>query len=239
MAEGEYIWFVDSDDYIEEDCLSRIFGLLEKSPDILQLQYRDVFENGEFVDRVSYPLENKGYRGKELMMKYKLPVPAPFSVFKKELLDKYDLRFYKGIYYEDSEFKPRALYFAGSIVFDTKVSYNYLRRSNGSITSVFNRKNAMDLLTVMNSLYGFQKSTISDDAYAKGFYSYISTNMNSFLLGLRSLGKNDYEEIVSLLDSNRHLFECMVKSKEIKFVVEGYVFLFSTKLGLFLHRLLR
>ena len=45
-AKGNYIWFVDSDDYIEENCLGRIVSYLNGDLDILQLQYRHVFEDG-------------------------------------------------------------------------------------------------------------------------------------------------------------------------------------------------
>ena len=35
-ARGEYVWFVDSDDYIEENCLPRILSYLNEDLDILQ-----------------------------------------------------------------------------------------------------------------------------------------------------------------------------------------------------------
>jgi len=42
-AKGEYVWFVDSDDWIEENCLGRICSYLRDGLDILQLQYRLVY----------------------------------------------------------------------------------------------------------------------------------------------------------------------------------------------------
>lgn len=45
-AKGEYIWYVDSDDYIEPGSLARILPKLKDEVDILQLHYRLVYENG-------------------------------------------------------------------------------------------------------------------------------------------------------------------------------------------------
>ena len=42
-AKGDYVWFVDSDDWIEENCLRRIVSKLSNNLDVLQLQYRHVW----------------------------------------------------------------------------------------------------------------------------------------------------------------------------------------------------
>lgn len=42
-AKGEYIWFIDSDDWIESNCLYRIVSQLD-GIDVLLLQYRKVYE---------------------------------------------------------------------------------------------------------------------------------------------------------------------------------------------------
>ncbi|MBW4759580.1 glycosyltransferase family A protein [Prevotella denticola] len=41
-AEGEFIWFIDSDDYIVEGCLSLILSRLSESIDLLSVAYNDV-----------------------------------------------------------------------------------------------------------------------------------------------------------------------------------------------------
>lgn len=47
-ARGEYVWFVDSDDWIEPFCLDKILSDLCKYErlDVLQLQYRLTYEDG-------------------------------------------------------------------------------------------------------------------------------------------------------------------------------------------------
>ena len=178
-AKGDYLWFVDSDDWIEENCLSDIFARLN-CIDILQIQYRYAYDNAKNNKEIYFSID--GIKsGREVLLTGSLPAPVPFSIYRREFLLKNNLGFVLGIYHEDSEFKPRAVYFAESITSIDKVCYNYYQRSNGSITSTFKSKNAVDLLFVMNSLYDFCKD--KDEEYKKAFYSLIGLDMNSLLFG--------------------------------------------------------
>ena len=45
-AKGEYVWFIDSDDWIEVNCLHGIIERLEQTKvDVLQLQYKNVYND--------------------------------------------------------------------------------------------------------------------------------------------------------------------------------------------------
>ncbi|MCS2893476.1 glycosyltransferase [Parabacteroides faecis] len=48
-AKGEYVWFIDGDDYIEENCLNSILEILERNKlDILTVDYCEVAEKEDF-----------------------------------------------------------------------------------------------------------------------------------------------------------------------------------------------
>ena len=55
-ARGEYVWFVDSDDWIEPFCLDKILSDLCKYErlDVLQLQYRLTFPTRRSSDLCHY-----------------------------------------------------------------------------------------------------------------------------------------------------------------------------------------
>ena len=46
LAKGNYIWFIDSDDWIEDNCLSSICQRLAQDIDILQIGYSFAYEDG-------------------------------------------------------------------------------------------------------------------------------------------------------------------------------------------------
>ena len=77
-----------------------------------------------------------------------------FYIYNRKFLLDNKLRFYPGIYHEDSEFTPRALYFATNVCVVPRVLYTVYRDENG-ITLVPRAKRAFDYLIVASSLYHF------------------------------------------------------------------------------------
>lgn len=238
-AKGEYIWFIDSDDYIEENCLKRIVSYLKDDLDILQLQYRLVYED----DTPSFNPKTcsiKGVRsGKEVTLQGGLPAPAPFSIFRTKFIKDFGLEFVRGIYHEDSEFKPRVTYLAERITSDNVISYNYLQRSSGSITSHFKLKNGLDILKVNDSLLHFIEIQNIPHKYRRSLYAHIGLNINTLLFGYRQLSYDDRLVLYSQLKKKKQLFFCMIQSNIPKYWVEGLVLYLNLKLGLIIHRYVR
>lgn len=163
VANGEYIWYVDSDDYIEENCLERIIPQLKDDIDILQLKWRLVYEDGRPPKEVRTSTPVGAFSGKDITERGGLAAPVPFSVLRSKFLKENHLEFVKGIYHEDAEFKPRVVYLAKKIVFDKNVCYNYLQRTSGSIMSSFKPKKAYDLMVIVDRLLNFAVSRVDVD----------------------------------------------------------------------------
>lgn len=153
-AKGEYIWYVDSDDYIDEKCLERILPQLIDDVDILQLQWRLVYEDGRPSKDVHINAPAGAFTGKEITEQGGLAAPAPFSVLRSKYIKIHNFEFVRNIYHEDAEFKPRVSYLAKKVVFDQEVSYNYLQRE-GSIMSTFRPKKMYDLMIIIDNLFAF------------------------------------------------------------------------------------
>ena len=236
-ALGEYVWFVDSDDTIAENCMERILLQLTEGIDIFHLRYRHTYEDG--TPDKEFEFENKlgVYSGPQVLIQGGLDAPAQFSIFRRDFLNRHNLRFVKGIYHEDSEFKPRATYFASKIAFDTEVSYNYLQRQSGSIMSSFSIKRARDVLFVNRSLYDFSRNL--EYGVVRAFNSLIAMNMNSLLMGYHLLAGEQKDEMKQLLKTNRDFFICMKETDNRKYRIEGLVFALNVELGLYLHKLIR
>lgn len=238
-AKGEYIWFIDSDDYIEEYCLKRIVSYLKDDLDILQLQHRFVYEdNTPSIDQKACRI--KGVRsGMEVTLHGGLPAPAQFSIFRANFLREHGLEFVRGIYHEDSEFKPRATFLAKKITSDNVISYNYLQRTFGSITSHFKLKNGLDILKVNDSLLNFMDEQNMSNKYRRCLYSQIGMNMNTLLYGIRQLSLPEKVDLIQQIKVNKHMFGYMIKSDNIKYQIEGLIFRLNINIGLLLHRYIR
>lgn len=237
ISNGEYIWFVDSDDWIENNCLGRITSKLSNGLDILQLQYRHVWLQ-PYAKKEFKPVLIEGVKsGLDVTLANGLPVPVPFCIYRRDFLLENKLNFIPGIYHEDSEFKPRAVYLAKKIASDDVVSYNYFQRQSGSIMSSFSQKRAEDILFVNERLYAFSQTV--DKRCAKNFYQMIGTNMNSLLYGYRKLKDSEKISVRKVLEKNMQSFKCMIKSHKIKYVLEGLIFNFNLNFGFVIHKLLR
>lgn len=238
-AKGEYLWFIDSDDYIEENCLKRIVSYLKDGLDILQLQYRYVYEDATSPIDIEYCRIEGIKTGLEVTKQGGLPAPAPFSVFRSRFIKDNGLAFVRGVYHEDSEFKPKVTYLAKKIASDDAVSYNYLQRTSGSITSRFKLKNGLDILKVNESLLDFTVTQNMSYKYRKFLYDHIGLNMNTLLYGYRQLLIEEKVILFDQLKKNKQFFSCMMKSSTPRYWIEGFVFHLNLKLGFILYHYIR
>lgn len=239
IAKGEYVWFIDSDDWIESNCLSRICALLKDQLDILQLQYRYVYADNSLNHDANLTIIDGIKSGRDIILDGGLPAPAQFCVYRRQFLLENKLFFTPGIYHEDSEFKPRVTYLAHRIASDSEVSYNYLQRTSGSITSKFRLKNGMDILYIVNSLIDFANNQIPDKVCRKAFYNHVGLDMNTLLFGYRQLSRADKALLKKELFKQKRVFKAMIDCGNFKYRLEGLAFELNANLGLILHQMIR
>ena len=158
-AKGEYVWFVDSDDWIEPNVLK---GLLDKAYkdklDVLCFNLQLAFPDGH-TEHYNVSSEKECvYRGSDFICKVGMPPAAWAALYNRDFLENHALAFYEGILHEDQEFTPRAYCLAERISFVNQVVYNYYQRAGGIMKSKQCERKCKDLLTVADSLYTFTQS---------------------------------------------------------------------------------
>ena len=90
-AKGEYIAFVDSDDYIDSNYFSTMLQAADATTDCVQTGYRRVQQNGEII---------KAYRPKHF---YQYTSPC-MRLYRREFIEQHHLHFPEGMIYEDVVF---------------------------------------------------------------------------------------------------------------------------------------
>lgn len=143
-SSGDYISFVDSDDYVDEDFCEILIANLEKyNADVSCCRYSNVWEDG-----TKEPIGNDGeihiYEGLEALKEYIYgKTMDPFSVnklYRAELLGNSKfldnrVRFIKGILSEDNPFCVELFKQTNKVVLVGAAKYNYLQAREGAITS--------------------------------------------------------------------------------------------------------
>ena len=125
-AVGEYLIFLDGDDTIAEGCLARLHEKISANPGADQYPCVIVANNemnGEREIRDNYrpdaPEEMSGVEATLYLEKHWRGTFCPMlqlTVFRREFLVEHGLKCIRGLRCQDSEFSPRALYFAKRVV---------------------------------------------------------------------------------------------------------------------------
>lgn len=155
-AKGDYILFVDSDDYVDVSACEKLLPFAEQGYDILAGQA--CFEGGK---QVSYLNETGSViSGKDYMLRLLQEKKAYMAVwsnaYRRNFLFEHEFRFKFGILHEDEQFTPRVILNAQSVVYTGIVFYHYTVRREGAITAQKDkRKNLRDLYSSYLELEGY------------------------------------------------------------------------------------
>lgn len=239
IAKGEFVWFVDSDDYIKENCLKDLFKVLNQGIDALQIYAKTV--NGEnFESRAVFNYSGRKF-GDQLLVENKVCCCAPFTIYNRDFLNKNDLRFCRGIFHEDNEFTPRAYYLVKNAVVYQEYLY-FVTVNPASITHVPNPKRSFDCLTIADNLLKFKREQgiDSDKKMNACFSDHIGqVCVNAFSMILQNKNKSEYNRFYVQLSQHREAFKDMWHSNKIKYKLYSVLMLlisFMPKFSAFLFR---
>lgn len=148
-ALGEFVWFIDSDDYIEENVLLDITEQLKTNRlDCLWLDWQEVDERGDIIPPFAphYYREDRDVMSGNVFMSKVLSnyLFAWTFVYRRSFLLEHDLLFAEGMFYEDTDFAFRSLPLVQRIQQIGRVCYNYLQR-DGSIVHNTNMRKLEDI----------------------------------------------------------------------------------------------
>ncbi|WP_418603877.1 glycosyltransferase family 2 protein [Hwangdonia sp.] len=168
-ANGEYVWFIDSDDWIEPNCLKDIYSQLKQfKSDILWIGHDVILNDASYRKFIPNAIDAP-ISGEELFINHLDNLFYIWKfIYKKEFLTHNKLEFLEGIYYEDLEFTPRALIKAKTCFTIPRVFYYYLIRQ-GSIASLNNIKNKSinDRLQIIEGLTKLKNDKDVSPSYYK------------------------------------------------------------------------
>lgn len=151
VARGEYLMFVDSDDYIEPNVLGGLLKQVERD-NLDVLRYRLQYVNPQY--EVYNPYKKDPFKGNDyskvptdgvsfLNSRMNTQCYAWQFVLNRELLE--GCLFTPGIYFEDTDWTPRMLCKANRVASTNTIVYNYLMRE-GSISNAVNRSKQKKVL---------------------------------------------------------------------------------------------
>ncbi|MDR0738888.1 MAG: glycosyltransferase [Oscillospiraceae bacterium] len=175
IANGQYISFVDSDDFLHHRFLERLYELLEKyDADISYCNYYFYFPKTRL--RFPYPFSplKKEYNSEKALKKiiaaYTLHSFAWNKLYKRSLFIKNNIRF-EDLCFEDIATVPRLFFWAKKIAVTRKPLYYYVQRKGSALHSISATK-IEDFIRSYGSLRNFLQKQEKYDIYKKSVNSY-------------------------------------------------------------------
>ena len=238
-ATGEYIGFIDSDDYVELDMFEKMCNkACSRNFDVVVCDVRYVYKEKNFIasSRINNDLISKDQVKNHMVDIY----PAAWNkIYKCNL---FNVRFKKGIWYEDVEFLYRLFPYVNSIGVVKEPLINYVQR-DGAITHTFDER-VYDYISNWNGIVQFYKSNnIFDEYYSEIEYSYVRYLYMTFVKTATNFSKKEFNKACLKAKQNvLNTFPNYKKNKYLKNAVGFYLKhfnLLTTSLVYYFYRLKR
>lgn len=192
-ARGEFISFVDSDDYIELDTFEKMY-LKAKNED-LELVVCDTVM--QYPDH-SYVLRSNMHYTDDVVKAYIFSSPmACTRLVKKTVMDKFT--FQKGTLYEDLNLTPTYIVETNRIGFLEEPLYHYVQRNNSIMNQTVFSDRLLDIFSVLEHVTDvYKKANIYEKYFEEIEYLYVIHLLRSATLRFLQYAKsNQYLEKIN------------------------------------------
>lgn len=225
-ATGEYILFVDSDDFIFENSLTEIAKICQKSSaDLVFLKGFKFYENNSSLDELDQDIHIDDFNSKDKILKYlsslnKFPGSACTKAIKREFLIKNNLVFLKGLLSEDIDWMIRVLKKMSSCTSINVPYYCYRQNRLNSISNSISAKNINSILKII-STHAILDVTNKEDEYINNFLAY---EYMILIANYASLTKEEKNKVASDVYEYKWLLKYKNNSKvKLTYIIKNIV----------------
>lgn len=197
-ATGDYIGFVDSDDYIDAEMYEKLYEAIKKeNVDVAECNLKIVYpeKTDLFTDQKYYQICNKQEYLEEYLKIEKIFGSACVRLTKADIAKK--LKFPVGKLYEDTYYAYDLIGIVDKYVIVDNPYYNYLMRENSITNAKFNPR-IFDLIEIVEKFHtNVYKNypSLKEAADCRKMYAYFSV-LNSILLEEDFKNNSFYKQII-------------------------------------------
>lgn len=137
-AKGEYIAFVDSDDWVDSDFFEKLIAACDKYD--ADVSCGSIIRERKFSNkfRINYTSENVYIYPQKKIDVAKVPDMCYVwnKVYRRSYLDSIGLKFIEGMFFEDVDFVTRAVFYSNKIVTVPGTYYHYWTNVNSTVKTM-------------------------------------------------------------------------------------------------------
>lgn len=165
-ATGEYIAFVDADDFVREDFLKKAYEIARSTDaDMVQFEYELYTErlgnvpSGRKIERESICLENIAQR-KRFLVEEKITYGCWNKLYRRELIARAGVKYAEHVIYEEPLFVYPLLFFGKRFEIVPDVFYYYRQNLTGTMRSDMKQLETLKMhAQVQLDVWNFMKTT--------------------------------------------------------------------------------
>lgn len=188
IANGEYIGFCDSDDWIELDALEKVTSAMDKyNCDIGIYSMERIYSTESSFNICNYEKEhifNSDMATRIFLQQYDVGINIPHhctnKVFRKTFLDRINAKFEENIYFQGKLFCLYTFLKATSIICVPDVKYKHFKRANSIIQS-FDEKHLSDFRQSMLIAKDYLIQTNMFESYKFYYYKFCEVSLDTII----------------------------------------------------------
>ena len=217
-AKGEYICFIDSDDYIETTMLEALYAKAQSSnADIVICNSKMIYEAGNYN-----VLKHFSNWSEDNVKNYILSNAAPWAkIIKTQIIKDHNLYFPQGIIYEDLAVVPAYGLYASKIEYVSEALYDYFQRANSTMNQTAYSPKFENIFVSLENLENIFKKSNSFDKYRDELeYLYIEHLLHASFIKFLPFkeGVHSIDKIIEIMKTkwpdftqNRYFKKCSIK----------------------------
>lgn len=231
-ATGEYLAFVDSDDYISDNLYTDLEKYLKQDYDMIKFKIEKVDESGNKISENYTPIftDKTGEEAFEILYKNdKLTEVAWGYIYRRKMWVENKFEFAKGMFHEDFGLIPLVLLKANKVASVNVMGYYYVQTSSsitrGNIETIYKR--AKDLLKHYDNMIETIKNYNISDKSRENIKIYYT---NCILLNINNLNEKDKNEYIKEIKKRKMIKN--IKARNFKQLLKKIILRINIKLYL-------
>lgn len=236
LAVGEYVIFIDSDDYIEPDSFDKFHTSLDKSgnPDVMIARAKKIYADRVFLTDQDLPFAKIVNGNKADVIKWMFVFsdnlwPSTSYVVRKSFIDDNNIEYLSGYLHEDIEWTFKIFLFAKTFTANEYYWYNRRMERPGSITNTKLSKRTLDVINLVSKNIGYDNMMV-DQKLITVMYQRMLSSLFSSLSDYRFYDKKGKNLIAQALKENKDVFRYSTEFRHKCFVIFSRVFGFKMSL---------
>lgn len=214
-AKGEYIVFIDSDDYIEPEALEKFYHQLKKSgnPDVLITLMKEIYDDSEpkYMDK-NMPVNILKNANKTDIVNWMFNHsnnlwPAQRYIIKRALIEEKNLSFAVGYLHEDIDWTSKMFLYANTFTIIDFYWYNHRIGRKGAITSSIKPKRTLDVIDLVSKNIKNRDFNNIDNNISTVMFQRMLRSVFASLSNYKFYDSQGKENVVKALEDNRDIFK--------------------------------